>query len=124
MKLIYPKEELDVFKEVEKKLNNKCAKITVFAKLLLISGEVFEGFNSCACPQKECPRDEDDGYEKCKKICKQTAHAEVNAINAAINQDLDVVGSTLIVYKHTNICNDCHNYANNAGVGNVIIIKE
>ena len=57
-----------------------CAKVVVTATLLTLDNEVFIGRNDVPNPQKECPRVDGEGYEKCKSICKQERHAEIDAI--------------------------------------------
>ena len=89
-----------------------CAKARVIATLTLPSGETFTGENLCANPQWVCPREEGDGYEKCRTICGQTGHAEVMAMAAA---GWNVRGGHMrVAYSH--VCQDCRDEMAELGV--------
>lgn len=80
-----------------------CAKVEVHAYLVSLDGRVYHGSNWCAAPQAECPRAPGEGYEKCKSVCGQSAHAEVNAIAAAGDA---ARGATIVVDYHY-VCDAC-----------------
>lgn len=57
-----------------------------------------------------CPREgmkTGEGYEKCKDICKQGFHAEIEACHNAYENFRDISGSTLYLIGHTYACEDC-----------------
>jgi deoxycytidylate deaminase len=89
-----------------------CAKKVVRAVIITDDFEVFEGFNDCLNPQERCPRVGNEGYEKCHSICKQTAHAEINAINAAGHK---AKGARIYV-NHKRICDQCKEAIERAGI--------
>lgn len=98
-----------------------CAKQTVRATIVTIDGETFVGENDCENPQTVCPRaglPTGTGYELCKSICRQTGHAEINAIRKA---GALARGATLYLEGHTYACNDCKAAASRAGIASIII---
>lgn len=98
-----------------------CAKQEVKATLIALNGIRYYGSNYCLTPQQICPRGDlpsGVGYEMCKGVCNQPAHAEVNAIYAA---GRDKVGSTIYVEGHTFACESCKQAARDAGVVEIII---
>ena len=102
-------------------MNGPCAKQVVRATLVARNGERFVGANDCANPQPSCPRDglpSGVGYHLCTGICRQTGHAEVNAICAAGNK---AEGSVIYLTGHTYACDDCKNFAEWAGVAEIKI---
>ena len=102
----------------------KCAKTQVIAILYNKEDTEFAfGTNFCKNPQEICPREEGEGYEKCKSICDQPAHAEINAIKDAVNKNMTVEGSTMIILKHRDMCDNCRQFVTNYGVETVIILN-
>lgn len=108
--------------------NTKCAKRRVTAILIprnhnsLIFGQHqthYAATNWCFNPQETCPREEGEGYEKCKIICNQPNHAEVNVVNAAGER---AKGSMVIVIGHDHCCENCLQVMADAGVAEVIIL--
>lgn len=89
-----------------------CAKVRVEAILIGRSGKWYEGENHCTSPQASCPRLPGEGYEKCKSVCQQDAHAEVEAIRAAGD---DACGGLMYVNYHY-CCPDCTRACDAAGV--------
>lgn len=84
-----------------------CAKVVVTAVLTSVGGAVYVGRNDCATPQVVCPRGgmaHGQGYELCRTVCRQGAHAEVRAIRAA---GLDAVGGQMVITGHDRQCVDC-----------------
>lgn len=114
---------VDVIAHIFKSMLGNCAKQVVKASLVAADGSVFYGENSCVNPQKTCPRDlkgfnSGEGYELCKEICKQTNHAEVNAIKAA---GVKAKGSVIYLDGHSYACENCKSTAKKAGVKEILI---
>ena len=100
----------------------KCAKQTTIA-VIENEGEFWVGSNWCANPQEECPRYDmksGEGYELCKEICKQHAHAEVDA---CLNAGEKAKGGTLYLIGHTYCCDNCKRVMEEHGIQNIIICK-
>lgn len=95
-----------------------CAKKKVLCFLVSEDLEMFIGENTCLNPQPVCPRELGEGYEKCKTICQQTAHAEVNAIAQAGDK---ARGSKAFVL-HKRVCCDCQVALEKAGVKSVTLV--
>ena len=98
-----------------------CAKQTVTATVIAPDGHRFVGTNFALNPQPTCPRAEMPtgvGYELCRSICQQDAHAEVNAIAAAGEA---AAGAILYLEGHTYACEPCKAAAREAGVAEIII---
>lgn len=98
-----------------------CAKQTVSATIISLSGERFVGTNFALNPQAFCPRGNmpsGTGYELCKTICRQEAHAEVNAIAAA---GVLAMGATLYLEGHTYACEPCKAACSEAGIADIVI---
>jgi deoxycytidylate deaminase len=95
-----------------------CAKKKVLCFLISEDLEVFIGENNCLNPQPACPREQGEGYEKCKTICQQTAHAEVNAIAKA---GAKARGAKALVL-HKRVCCDCQDALDSAGVKSVTLV--
>ena len=62
------------------------------------------------CPriQKKAPTG--TGYEDCKKICKQTSHAEISSINDALKNNHSPAGADLYLFGHWWCCKPCWDY--------------
>jgi DNA (cytosine-5)-methyltransferase 1 len=98
-----------------------CVKQTVTATVVDTSGRHWVATNHCMTPQKVCPRagmPTGVGYELCRSVCNQPAHAEVNAIRFAGKK---AKGATLYLQGHTYACQSCLDAARKAGVIEVII---
>lgn len=96
-------------------MNGPCVKQVVTAILVTVNGEVFIGTNDCEIPQTVCPRQHmktGEGYELCVSVCRQTGHAEINALKFAGNK---ASGSTIYLQGHTYACEPCKQAAANAG---------
>jgi len=91
-----------------------CAKKIVTCTIVTRSGLVFSGSNACNAPQATCPRQPDEGYEKCKTICKQDGHAEEMALKAAGDHDLS--GAIAYMAGTTHYCENCQKQLFDAGV--------
>lgn len=81
----------------------------------------FEGENDCANPQPTCPRLPGEGYEKCKTICQQGGHAELEALRHAREWDADLKRATAVVTGHYWICEPCGRALREAGITTVEI---
>ena len=78
--------------------------------------------------QALCPRVENNcptgtGYEYCKDICEQTSHAEISAVNKAIDKQQNPNGADLYLFGHWWCCEPCWNYMIKNGVKNVYLLK-
>ena len=105
-------------------LNNRCAKRHVVAVLIpqdSLYPKYYIDYNSCKTPQEICPRHENEDYTKCKTICNQKGHAEINVLNQALD-DKRTKGSLIILMGHTYCCNNCLDEMKKAGVQNVIVM--
>ena len=102
-----------------------CAKLQVECDIWHDSNIVGSGTNDCANPQETCPRLPGEGYEKCKSICQQGAHAEVKAIADMNARNNTVIGSFKMVeahvYGHWFACRDCCDALKAAGVDEIVI---
>jgi deoxycytidylate deaminase len=85
-------------------LYGPCAKRVVVAVLVDLSGNLHSGYNRCSRPQQQCPRKPGEGYSKCKIICGQDHHAEVNAIMSAGPHAYD---ACMIIHGHDHACPEC-----------------
>ena len=90
-----------------------CAKVRVFARLTTIDGAVFYGENVCANPQTFCPRQPGEGYELCKQVCAQAAHAELQAIFSA---GVERARGGVIHVRHSHVCADCRAVGRELGI--------
>lgn len=75
--------------------------------------KLYVGENWCRNPQTTCPREEGEGYEKCKTICGQDNHAEEDAIRVAGD---DCVGAQAYLCGNSYYCRDCQEALYAAGV--------
>lgn len=109
---------VDVIAHLFEGLKGPCAKQEVTAVLLSEDGAGFVGRNDCLNPQQTCPRTEGEGYGKCKTVCRQTGHAEENAIRLAGQK---AKGAIIYLQGHTYACDSCKATAHKAGVKEVVI---
>lgn len=93
-----------------------CAKQTVTCTLVFDDGREVTGSNWCANPQASCPRLPGEGYEKCRTICGQSSHAEVDAIEKATAIGLDTRGTIARLRGHSYACQSCQEALQRAGV--------
>ena len=105
-------------------MRGPCAKRRVICRIVTESlgpglrGETFIGENDCANPQSVCPRLPGEGYEKCRSICQQAGHAEIEAVRAAGEA---ARGATAYLSGHYWICEPCGAALRDAGVRSVQI---
>lgn len=91
-----------------------CAKQRVRCEVVLPDGRKFTGENWCMSPQRVCPREPGEGYEKCKSICQQIGHAE--QVVARFADEVDFTGATATLFGHTYFCQECQEMLFAAGV--------
>ncbi len=101
-----------------------CAKTVVMCRITLPEDSkghvrVFIGYNDCANPQEVCPRLPGEGYEKCKSICNQGAHAEINALNKLYEAGRKAYGARAEVWGNTYACKECQEALYAAGVDTI-----
>lgn len=96
-----------------------CAKVVVTATLLTLDSEVFVGENSCNAPQPACPRTQGEGYAKCKSICKQEAHAEIQAISKCRASGGDPRYSSMSI-NYTYVCDGCKAVLDELGIRYIV----
>ncbi len=101
----------------------RCLRRHVTATIVTDYGTRYVGTNECRTPQKTCPRDDQRmpsgvGYELCREVCSQTAHAEVNACLAA---GAAAQGATLYLEGHDHVCPYCREVMQWYGVRRVVI---
>lgn len=89
-----------------------CAKRRTQGLLVGRSGAVYVAENVCLNPQPVCPRLPGEGYEKCKSVCQQVEHAEIQILRAAGD---DAHGQELTV-THWYPCPRCEVACAAAGV--------
>lgn len=102
-------------------MKGPCVKQRVIATIITLSGKRFVGENDCANPQTVCPRagmKTGEGYHLCSSICKQTGHAEENALKAAGRK---AFGATIYIQGHSYACEPCKRACAKEGVVSLII---
>lgn len=90
-----------------------CAKRRVQCVIVTEDGKSFVGENDCSNPQNICPRAPGEDYTKCRTICQQTGHAEVNALRAA---GPEARGALAVLIGHSHYCAACQIELFRAGV--------
>ena len=99
-------------------MRGPCAKVRVRCVIRNETYGDFEGENDCANPQTTCPRAPGEGYEKCQSICRQAAHAEIEALKAAGNF---AKGATAYLFGHYHACEPCARALRDAGIREICI---
>lgn len=97
-------------------MRGPCARRLVTCDLMTADGPTFVGSNDCENAQEVCPRAPGEGYEKCSTICQQGAHAEIKALNLALDNGYDTRGAHAIIQGHYYICEPCGRALRDAGV--------
>lgn len=95
-----------------------CAKHIATCTIVTQKGETFYGENHCLVAQAECPREEGEGYEKCKSVCFQIGHAEEVAVMHALHAGADLHGASAEI-GHERICDNCKALLGNHGITNI-----
>ena len=98
-----------------------CAKRVVFCELYNTDGDLVSvGSNSCAKPQKKCPRLPGEGYAKCDTICNQFGHAEEVALDIASSNRYECEQlDRAVIYGHHRVCAACKAQLEQAGITRV-----
>lgn len=94
----------------------KCAKRHVVA-IIENNGEYYFGSDWCRNPQKKCPRLPGEDYLKCKTVCKQDGHAELDVIK---NAEGNTKGGVMYLIGHDHCCEPCLAAIKKAGIETVI----
>jgi DNA mismatch endonuclease (patch repair protein) len=97
----------------------KCAKKHVVA-IIEKNGKRYIGSNWCHNPQKKCPRFPGEDYSKCKTICKQDSHAEIDAIK---NAEGDTKKAVMYLIGHDHCCEPCLVAMKKSGIKKVVFNK-
>jgi len=93
-------------------MRGPCAKSRV--RCIISNGLIdFEGENDCANPQPVCPREPGEDYTKCRTICDQAGHAEMEAVKKA---GVWACGGTATLFGHYYACEPCARALRDAGV--------
>lgn len=100
-------------------MRGPCAKRRVRCAIQADDGRIFEGENDCANPQSVCPRLPGEGYEKCKSICDQAGHAEVEAVRAAGEA---ARGGVAVLTGHYWMCEPCGRALREAGIKHTLLV--
>lgn len=100
-------------------MRGPCAKRQVECVIHAQDGTRHVGRNDCANPQPVCPRLPGEGYEKCRSICDQAGHAEIEAIKVAGDK---ARGANAVLFGHYWICEPCGRALREAGVFAVKIV--
>lgn len=98
-----------------------CCRQHVKATVIATDGRRHVGTNYCGTPQPACPRDgmpTGVGYHLCREVCRQPAHAEINAVLAA---GLAARGAVLYLEGHFYACEPCKEFCAAAGVVEIVI---
>jgi hypothetical protein len=101
-------------------MRGPCAKRQVECEIAH-NGVSYVGRNDCANPQPVCPRLPGEGYEKCKSICDQAGHAEIEALKLAGSH---ACGAIAILTGHYWMCEPCGAAMRDAGVRYIKIVNE
>jgi deoxycytidylate deaminase len=109
-----------------------CVKASVIATLITKEGERFESSNYCMNPQKICPRvvagyAPGQGYQLCKDICQQPAHAEVNVLAFVESRGHNMQDATVYVDYTDNtgkvspwVCEPCAMLCSERGASHIL----
>ena len=97
-----------------------CAKQITTCTITTVCGKKYYGENDCLVKQDKCPREEGEGYDKCKSVCFQIGHAEEVAVHNALKAGAKLEGATAEIGHHR-ICDNCNNLLANHGISNIIL---
>ena len=106
-----------------------CTKQSVQAMIVPLKGDIIYGMNKTLNYVTICPRVEQnmktgEGYHLCKDICEQGSHAEIDAITNAIENNIELSGSSLYLTGHTYCCDSCLSYMSDNGIKEVYILDK
>ncbi len=104
-----------------------CLKQSVYAMVETVDGDIVYGSNKMLNEVSSCPRDgagcaSGEGYDMCKTVCNQNAHAEVDAMQAAEREGYDLEGAKLTLVGHTYCCENCTNEMLSRNIARVEIL--
>lgn len=100
-------------------ISGPCAKQTVNCVIIAENGKRYSGTNYCNNAQPSCPREVGEDYAKCKTICQQSGHAEINALAAAGE---NARGGRAVLSGHTYVCMDCQHALFAAGIKSISVV--
>jgi deoxycytidylate deaminase len=99
----------------------KCLKQVVTAtiydkdgKVVVVGRNDIENEEVTECPRAGMPTGV--GYHLCQEVCRQKGHAEVQAIDKAVEMGVDLTTCSLVLEGHTYICQDCVDYMTRHGL--------
>lgn len=98
-----------------------CAKKVVTCEIITVDGYKYTGMNICRNPQENCPRLDNEGYEKCKTICQQVGHAEIVALTMAQSHWASLKGATAVIRGIGYSCRNCQEELYSAGIKYITI---
>lgn len=112
-----------------KRVENPCLKQSVQALIVSAGGQEVYGANKISNQVLSCPRVEKgcatgEGYHLCESVCGQKFHAEVDALNNAKKNKIDLAGATLYLINHYYCCDNCLSHMKKAKISKVIIFSE
>jgi len=96
-----------------------CADKQVTCTITTPDGYSFVGTNQCMAPQVVCPRGPGEDYVKCRMICKQPGHAEMEALKKAGKY---AWGASATIRGINWMCRDCQMAMVKAGIVSFQII--
>jgi deoxycytidylate deaminase len=98
-----------------------CAKQVVTATIITPDGTRFVGTNFCHAAQPTCPRAgmaTGERYDLCGSICRQSGHAEINALSLAGDR---AAGAILYIEGHTYACETCKAECAAEGIARIVL---
>lgn len=99
-------------------MRGPCAKRTTICIVRVKGGPSYIGTNDCANPQDACPRLPGEDYTKCRTICEQDGHAEIQALRMAGER---ARGADVLIKGHYYICEPCGRAMADAGVASILL---
>jgi len=111
------------------KVSRPCLKQSVIALIISKDNKEVFGSNHINAEISTCPRVEKgcktgEGYEMCKNICQQNFHAEVDAIQNAKKENVELKNATLYLYNHSYCCVNCIDNMKFAGISKCIVLGD
>lgn len=102
-----------------------CAKRNVIAVLQRrdFEEDLFMASNKCDNPQEVCPREDGEDYTKCRSICQQSGHAEVEVLKL-VKSWMDLTYYDLTIIGHDRMCSECTNAVADVGIVNITFKPE
>ena len=102
-----------------------CAKRIVRCTIITREGFAFTGENACSDPQPVCPRKEGEGYKKCKSVCRQEGHAEIQALTDLLGHQAytghTAKGALAVITGIDHLCKECARALTEAGIDQIIL---